>query len=62
MKIKPGTLLYECNNHYITVNARGDYEVYRNEGVAAVRRALIGRTFPNAFERAKNECHRREGK
>lgn len=55
-------ILYQNGNHYVTTDARGNYEVYRNEGTAAVRRAIIGKTFPGAFERAKKECDTREAK
>lgn len=55
------TILYEHGAHYVTQNARGDYEVYRNGTVAADRCATIGRGLPDAFARAKAECHRREG-
>lgn len=54
-------ILYQNGNHWVTTNAHGDYEVYRNEGAAAVKRATIGRRFgTDPFGRAKEECDRRE--
>lgn len=53
-------IIYENGNHYVTTNARGDCEVYRNGTCAAERRATIGRTLPNAFARATAECDRRQ--
>jgi hypothetical protein len=56
---KDANILFEKGGFYIIGTPQGGYEVYRNEGVAAVRVAQIGKGFPNAFERAKQEIDRR---
>ncbi|HVI06603.1 MAG TPA: hypothetical protein VM711_10980 [Sphingomicrobium sp.] len=54
------SIVYETATHYVIRVARG-YEVYRNDGVAAVRVASIGDgPAPRlGFTRAKAEADRR---
>lgn len=55
-------ILYQNSNHYVIKTERGNFEVYRNEGCAAVRVAIVGKgDAPNlGIARAIRECDRRE--
>lgn len=52
-------VLYTLDNHFV-VKADKYFEVYRNEGVAVVRCAIIGYPGKEGMRRAIAECERRE--
>jgi hypothetical protein len=53
--------VFELGDHFVVPVAKGGYEVYRNEGTAAVRCAQIGAGYPGgSLQKAKDECRRRE--
>jgi hypothetical protein len=53
--------VFELGDHYVVPGPKGGYDVYRNEGVAAVRCAQIGAGYPGgSLQKAIDECKRRE--
>lgn len=61
MKTSTGqTIVHETGKHYISTNAKGHYEVYRQGDTAAQRVAYVGYPGQKGLDRAKSEIASRE--
>jgi len=52
-------IMYE-NGKFWVLRTKKSYEVYEVGVTHSVRRAVVGRSFPNALERAKQTCDKRQ--
>lgn len=59
---KESDILYERGDFWVCKNTRGDFEVYQHGATHSTRVAVVGHSFPNAFERAKSEADKRATK
>lgn len=52
--------MIHTDGDFYVLDTGKEYQIYRNQGTAAVRRASIGKSLPDAWARVKAEIERRK--